>query len=162
MDVVFLSTFPYRNVFPSVLIKWGVSWVLKTGHNSELEVKQGFQHHFLCWCLSGSPEVKRTTSISKNEWHMDKSSKQTYGLWESQKPVNDLCILGFAFLFSSEEANCGGPAVVHGHPSELVSSSSPKGKRLLQISIAGKEGGWVIRIRNRSHYWKCWQKLNAQ
>lgn len=59
---------------------------------------------------------------------------------ESQKPLKDLCILGLAFLFSSEEANHGGPDVVHGHPNELGSTSLPKGNRLLQISIAGGRG----------------------
>lgn len=49
MDVVFLSTFSYRNGFPSVLIRWGFSKMLKAGHNSELEVKQRLQHRFLCW-----------------------------------------------------------------------------------------------------------------
>ena len=59
---------------------------------------------------------------------------------ESQKLSKDLCMLGLAFLFSSEEANHGGPDVVHGHQNELESTSVPKGNKLLQILIAGERG----------------------
>jgi len=113
--------------------------VLKAGHDNELQVKQRFQHCFLCWCLSGSPEVKHRTAISKRKmvggqifladpWPL-KTAKY-------QKPLKDLCILGLAFLFSSEEENHSGPDVLHGHPNELENTSIPKGNRLLQISIA--------------------------
>lgn len=163
--VVFLSTYSYRNVLPSVFVRWGVSKVLRTGHDSELEIKESLQLHFLHWCLSGSPQVKDTTSISKNKWqdgHIFQADPWPLKTGKSQKLSKVLCVLGLAFLFSSEEANRGFPDVAHGLPNELGKYQNTQRKQAAANIDCWEEGGWVIPTINWSNYWKCWQKLNAE